>query len=229
MLDPPGSRDGDLLAQPSRQRLFGLLVELRRPAGTAELADRLGLHPNGVRIHLERLQAGGLVVRARARGGRGRPPDAWTVAPGARPGGERPRAYRDLGRWLARSLSDRRAVTPRALEHSGREIGRELAPAGARPGPEAVEQALAALGFDPSVPADGDGERALMICLGNCPYRDVVHVNQTAVCALHKGITAGLVEVLAPELTLAAFVPHDPDEAGCVIELSGAGARDGRR
>ena len=41
----------DVLAQPTRARLFALLGELKRPAGTVELADRLGLHPNGVRIH----------------------------------------------------------------------------------------------------------------------------------------------------------------------------------
>jgi hypothetical protein len=27
--------------------------------------------------------------------------------------------------------------------------------------------------------------------------------------------------VLAPGARLAAFVPHDPDEAGCVIDLRG--------
>ena len=44
---------GDPLAQPARARLFALLAELRRPAGTEELARRLDLHPNGVRVHLE--------------------------------------------------------------------------------------------------------------------------------------------------------------------------------
>jgi predicted ArsR family transcriptional regulator len=37
------------LAQPTRAELFRLLDELHRPAGTEELADRLGLHRNGVR------------------------------------------------------------------------------------------------------------------------------------------------------------------------------------
>jgi hypothetical protein len=31
----------DALSQPTRARLFALLSELRRPAGTAELAERL--------------------------------------------------------------------------------------------------------------------------------------------------------------------------------------------
>ena len=51
---PVPSRDA--LAQETRARLFALLVELRRSAGTDELADELGLHPNGVRNHLERME-----------------------------------------------------------------------------------------------------------------------------------------------------------------------------
>jgi len=40
------------LAQPTRARLFARLGELRGSAGTDELAAHLGVHPNGVRIHL---------------------------------------------------------------------------------------------------------------------------------------------------------------------------------
>jgi predicted ArsR family transcriptional regulator len=86
------------LSQPTRARLFALLSDLQRPAVTAELAERLGLHPNGVRVHLERMRRAGLVVRARTQQPRGRPPDAWTIAPQARPADAAPSADRDLGR-----------------------------------------------------------------------------------------------------------------------------------
>src|SRR5687768_12458577 len=95
----------ELLAQPTRRRLYGLLAELGRPAGTDELAGRLGLHPNGVRVHLDRLREGGLVERARTRQTRGRPRDMWTLDPRARASVEPQRAYADLGRWLARAIS----------------------------------------------------------------------------------------------------------------------------
>jgi predicted ArsR family transcriptional regulator len=84
---------------------------------------------------------------------------------------------------------------------------------------EAVEQSLTALGFAPVVQAR-EGDR-LTICLGNCPYRDAVRENQPAICALHKGITRGLLDVLAPGTKLERFVPHDPTRAGCVVELRG--------
>src|SRR5579875_162526 len=97
----------DPLAQPTRARLFRLVSELGRPAGTAELASQLELHPNGVRLHLEQLERSGLIERARVRGRRGRPTDAWSVAPDAEPAGQPPTAYHDLGRWLARALAAR--------------------------------------------------------------------------------------------------------------------------
>jgi predicted ArsR family transcriptional regulator len=219
----------DALSQPTRARLFALLSELRRPAGTAELAERLRLHPNGVRAHLDRLEQQGLVERARVRQRRGRPPDAWTIAPEAQPGGRAPRAYQDLGRWLARALRNRRGGLS-GVEETGREIGRELAPEDRTRDPDALQTALTALGFQPTVKA-GEGDR-VTICLGNCPYRDAVRENQPAICALHRGITRGLLDVLEPQGKLTAFVPHDPDQAGCQIELDGvrrpaATSRDG--
>ena len=40
-----------MLAQPTRRRLFALLDWMGGAASTAELAERLSLHPNGVRTH----------------------------------------------------------------------------------------------------------------------------------------------------------------------------------
>lgn len=206
----------DLLAQPTRARLFKLLGELRRPAGTVELAQRLEMHPNGVRIHLERMERTGLVQKAQMRQPRGRPPDAWRIAPGAQPGGIAPRAYQDLGRWLARAFRDGARGT-NGIEATGRQIGRELAPGGGSP--EAFETTLTALGFQPTIQAR-DADRTTF-CLRNCPYREVVNENQPAICGLHRGITRGLLEALAPAAKLTAFVPHDPDRAGCTIEIRG--------
>ena len=211
---------GDALSQPTRARLFALLGELRRPIGTAELAARLDLHPNGVRIHLERLEEAGLVARARTSQPRGRPADVWAIAPDAEPGGRPPTAYQDLGRWLARALKAR-STGVRSIEQAGRQIGRELSPAPERApnDPHPLESALTSLGFQPIVTLRQDDR--LNLCLRNCPYRAAVHENQLAICALHKGITRGLLDVTHPQAKLESFVPHDPDQAGCEIQLAG--------
>lgn len=222
MIDiPPVAGASDVLSQPTRARLFALLEELKRPVRTGELAGRLGLHPNGVRAHLVRLSEAGLVVRTRVNRGRGRPPDAWMISPRARPGGTAPSAYRDLGRWLARALRGR-SRSPLSLEATGREIGRELAPADRRDATQAFERSLVALGFQPALDRHEGTDVVFRLC--NCPYRDAVRENPEAICALHKGITRGLLEALDPDARLAAFSPRAPDEAGCLIELRCASA-----
>ncbi|NLT06031.1 MAG: helix-turn-helix domain-containing protein [Solirubrobacterales bacterium] len=215
-------RRPDPLSQPTRARLFELLGELRRPAGTDELARMVGLHPNGVRIHLDRLRRAGLVDRRRGAPRRGRPRDEWTVASAARPGGGQPAAYRDLVRWLARA-TPAAARNLREIESAGREIGADLAPPGAGPTPDALRDALAALGFDPELERHDGGEGAFVCRLGNCPYRDAVRENQPVICALHRGITQGLLDALDPSARLARFEPRDPDAAGCLIEVRGGG------
>lgn len=214
-MDVP-QRPGDVLAQPTRARLFEVLGVLGRPAGTDELAAELALHPNGVRLHLERLREAGLVARVRDRQARGRPRDMWSIAPGARPGGEPPSAYADLVRWLLRVIAQRR-MSLRTIEAAGRDIGRELAPERGASAERSMFAALAAQGFAPARELDAQG--VLTYRLRNCPYRAAVHENQPTVCMLHRGITLGLLDELGPDTTLTDFVPRDPDAAGCLIEL----------
>jgi predicted ArsR family transcriptional regulator len=210
----------DVLSQPSRARLFQLLGELQRPASTEELADLLGLHRNGVRAHLERLTDAGLVVRGREPRPRGRPRDSWSIDPDAIATANPPTAYADLSRWLVRDVAARKSPV-RQVESTGRAIGHELALAAATGSPEQqMHRALATLGFRPSREPD-PGTRTVTYTLGNCPYRDAVRENQRVVCALHRGLTRGLLDGISPTTRLSAFVPHDPYTAGCQIRLSG--------
>ena len=217
----PLARDGpgDALAQPTRARLFARLSRLGRPAGTDELAAELALHPSGVRVHLERLEDAGLVTRQRVAQPRGRPRDSWSVAPDALPGGEPPDAYKQLARWLARSTPARPGRL-REIERAGRELGRELPrdQTGSR-AEDGLGRALAALGFAPQRERPDVGR--VVYRLRNCPYREAVHANQPVVCALHRGLTQGLLDGLQPSARLTQFIPEDPDEAGCVIEVEG--------
>ncbi|HET7053853.1 MAG TPA: helix-turn-helix domain-containing protein [Solirubrobacterales bacterium] len=215
-MDLPNSTD-DPLTQPTRARIFALLAELKEPVGTDDLAKRLGLHPNGVRAHLERLQESGLVERGRERAGRGRPGDRWNVAPDAQPSGQAPAAYASLAVWLARAIPAGPTLL-REVERTGREIGRELAPKRGGEPVESLRQSFAALGFQPSMRVKADG--GLICRLDNCPYRDSVRENADVVCALHRGLTAGVLEKLDPKAKLTRFEPHDPDRAGCLVEVS---------
>jgi predicted ArsR family transcriptional regulator len=261
-------RGEDVLSQPTRARLFARLASLERPAATTELAAELGLHPSGVRVHLERLCAAGLISRERLPQVRGRPRDGWRVAVDSRPAGQPPDAYPQLAAWLARSIPP----TPAGLqevERVGREAGRGLiagrvggerkqpplrAPHDAKgsrgaeaspdmkaspgvkasrgikaspgmqasPGIEAAAEAfgraLTALGFAPRR-QHASRKRAVSYELRSCPYREAASENPRAVCTLHRGITLGMLDALAPAARLRRFVPHEPRSAGCLIEV----------
>lgn len=217
-------RPGDALAQPTRARAFALLGTLRRPASTEELAEELGLHPNGVRLHLERLHAAGLVDRRRERIARGRPRDTWAISPDAQPAGDPPTGYAELSRWLVRSLAATGAQVD-DMEAVGRRIGRGLA--GEHDSAGTVEQQLfdilAALGFAPE--REPLGQDRLVYRLRNCPYREAVYERQPLVCGLHRGLTSGLLETLDPDTRLVGFEPQDPGSAGCLIRVHGPLAR----
>jgi predicted ArsR family transcriptional regulator len=207
----------DPMAQRTRAAIVRLLADLRRPARTDELADRIGRHPNSIRNHLERLQAAGLVERLKIPGTRGRPHYEWALPADPAPGREPPTAYRDLARWLARTTATSSADLD-DVEATGRGIGREASPsAAAESPPAALGSALAAFGFQPTRSDEADGRTSYS--LRNCPYRDVVAETQPLVCVLHRGITQGLLEQLAPGSELTAFVPQDPHEAGCLIAV----------
>ncbi|HVW47395.1 MAG TPA: helix-turn-helix domain-containing protein [Solirubrobacterales bacterium] len=212
--------EDDALRQRTRARIFSWLIQHRAPAATDTISAALELHPNGVRRHLERMQEAGLLERTRNTGRRGRPGDLWAVAPGADPGGNRPTGYADLARWLARAIPPGRNRL-REVKRAGKDIGRELAPSSPVDDPvEGFRRAIAALGFRPEF--ESRGEDGFVCRLENCPYRDSVLENQDVVCALHEGITRGLLAEMLPDTRLTRFEPHDPERAGCVVAVSGS-------
>lgn len=207
------------LAQPTRARLFARIREVGGEATTEQLASSLELHVNGVRRHLDLMQGAGLLERRRLKHGRGRPRDLWRIAPGAGSADRPEEHYVDVARWLARAVP-RSEASLRRVEETGRQVGRELPVAAGGSIPEGLARAFADLGFQPAMTSDDDG--AITCEQTNCPYRASVRENPDVVCRLHRGITEGLLEQLAPGARLIRFEPRDPDEAGCIVEVAGA-------
>ena len=213
------SKPDDVLNQPTRAGLFNLLTSLKRPATTNELAKSLGLHPNGVRQHLEILADAGIVIREKESVGRGRPRDTWAIDPEAEPGGASPTGYEELSLWLVKAI-DGGPVDPGQIEERGRKIGAGLADQGGNADPETrFHDALAAMGFRPTrEPGEGD---EMTYCLNNCPYREAALERQSVICALHKGITSGILNSIDEETEMTGFKIKDPIQAGCEIKVEG--------
>ena len=151
------------------------------------------------------------VRRAGARATCGRSPPPGGARADARD------ASAELAGWLAAAIPARPGRL-REVEAAGRRLGHRLAAGDpGLPLHQRLEELFAALGFEPR--ARPVGADTVCFELGNCPYRSAVRANQPVVCTLHRGLTQGLLDELAPRASAAPFVPKDPDRAGCLIEV----------
>ncbi|MFC9930603.1 helix-turn-helix transcriptional regulator [Streptomyces sp. NPDC127190] len=212
---------------PRRREVLDTLRAAPAPLGVTETAERMGIHPNTVRFHLDALVAEGLVERrTEAPSGPGRPRTVYTPRPGMPRGGTRSYpllARMLLSRWAAADPAEAHAE---ALE-TGREWGRFLVDPPApfeRPTSARAAAGLVALlddlGFAPrpegATEPDGPPER---IRLHHCPFLELAEERGRLVCPLHLGLIQGALARLDASLTATGLEPFaEPDS--CVARLA---------
>ena len=221
---PPGLTD----AGPGEHARRRLLEELRRaPAGLGvqELADRVGLHVNTVRFHLDRLLAAGQVNRtAEPRDRPGRPRLTFTAAPGPQLHGGR-RDYRLLAEMLTGLVAE---LGPDAVPRAaavGRRWGASLArtsasgrPLGATASRRELLRVLDEVGFAPELTAASDGPRVL---LRHCPFLEAAQAHPDVVCSMHRGLMDGTLAAVGAPIATDRLVPF-AEPGGCVAHLVAA-------
>ena len=108
-VDMPATPTLDLLKALGDNTRYAIYLELARsavPLATADVAESLGLHPNTVRPHLERMRDVGLLeVQADDRGGVGRPQHLYSLAADAPSLGLEPPTFPMLARMLLRAAA----------------------------------------------------------------------------------------------------------------------------
>jgi len=186
----------------SRGRVLDVLRAIDGPAGVQDVAERIGLHSNTARFHLDRLVDAGLAERQTESQGRpGRPRMVYVATPSDVPAGQR--SYRLLAEMLTGLVNEKLPEPGAAAEKAGETWGRYLAERPA-PGQEVdaaeglrrLSTVLADVGFDPG-PID-DAERPV-IPLRHCPFREVAQRSREVICSLHLGLMRGaLAETRAP-------------------------------
>jgi predicted ArsR family transcriptional regulator len=214
------------LGDNTRYAIYLELARSPRPLATAEVAETLGLHPNTVRPHLERMREVGLLdLETEARGTVGRPQHRYSIAADAPTLGLEPATFRVLSRMLVRLAAATGLGSDEAVE-AGREQGEADATAavtGARSDGKATATRrcltalvarLDALGFDPAVVED-DGEAT--VAFTHCPFRELAERHPDVVCALHRGLVEGFVDA-AGGVQVEAFHPLS-DRTPCQVEL----------
>ena len=207
------------LAQPTRAQIFAFLVERRGPAGTEEIAERFGLHPNGMRRHLERLEEGGFVDPRPDREGRAARATTGRSPPTPTPAGRRPHAYADLARWLARAIPADPAGCARSSGPAGRSAvswrrrrPRIRSSSSATRSPRSASSRSSTSKPTAASPAHSRTAPTATRC-----------ARPGVVCGLHRGITIGILAELDPEAELVRFEPADPERAGCLVEVVESG------
>jgi predicted ArsR family transcriptional regulator len=219
----PGPQRLDVLKALGDNTRYAIYLELARsavPLGTAEIADTLGLHPNTVRPHLERMREVGLLqVHADARGTVGRPLHRYALAPDAPSLGLEPPSFPILARMLARAAMLAGVAADEAAE-AGREQGEADAAAvgSGRPCVDALVDELDRLGFDPAVVDDAE-TGAVTVAFMHCPFRDLAVANPDLVCSLHRGLVEGFVDATggAEVAEFRSLVARDPCQVDVVV------------
>ena len=180
------------LADETRYAMYHELATSTQPLTAAELADRLGLHANTVRLHLERMREAGLVdVEPVHRGTVGRPQHVYALASGAPGISFDPPSHALLAGLLA-SLAERVGAVGVDAEAIGESWGHDVAKrTRARSCVSALAGELERLGFDPAAEVDDDD---VTISFLHCPFRELAEAYPELVCNLHRGITEGVVE-----------------------------------
>jgi predicted ArsR family transcriptional regulator len=186
----------------SRADVLDMLRAADGPLGVRDVAQRIGLHPNTARFHLEALVDAGMAVReTEDRETPGRPRIGYRAATDG-PAGRR--RYRLLAEMLTSLIAGTMPEPGSAAEDAGREWGAYLAE---QPRPYqrlTADEALAKLtaimgelGFAPQAEADGEGQHRLR--LRRCPFREVAQHHQDIICSLHLGLMrGGLARMRAP-------------------------------
>jgi len=186
------------LGDDTRFAIYQELAQSPAPCSAAELAERLALHPNTVRPHLDRMKEAGLVeVEPIHRGTVGRPQLRYSLAPGAPGLGLEPPAHTILAGLLA-ALCEQLGGDGLDAANLGRRWGTE---AGVRRQSgrgclAALMAELERLGFDPveaELSGGGGGTRRVRVDFLHCPFRELAEAYPELVCNLHRGIVEGVV------------------------------------
>ncbi len=209
------------LGDPTRHRIFELLVAADEPVDVADLTAELGLNHNAIRQHLAKLVAAGLVSKQqRPPVGRGRPRLCFSpVGPatqrwvGADP-------YQSLATLLSECVR-----TGDAPIEVGRRAGAALASDRSTAGAPLTQmltlierQGFAPRVIGPTSSAACDQDGHIEVDLDACPFASVAASDANTVCALHQGIAEGIAQTIGG-VQVDHLAAHDPTVSPCRLTL----------
>jgi predicted ArsR family transcriptional regulator len=214
------------LSDPSRARILTELADTG-PLDAREVAKRVGLHVNTVRVHLNALAEAGLVSsETLPPRGRGRPRVAYRATAAA--GEEGGRRYRLLAEILTALVARFGPEAAEQLEEIGEAWGHYLVdsppPFASLSDEEAITrlvELLDEIGFQPQLDQPARGRRILM---RPCPFLELARIHQDVICPIHLGLIRGALTELGATTRATKLEPFVRPDL-CVARLAGARAR----
>ncbi len=209
------------LADPSRARILAELADAG-PLDARELAERVGLHVNTVRVHVNALIEAGLVeAETLPPQGRGRPRVAYKATAAA--GDEGGRRYRLLAEILTALVARFGPEASEQLEEIGEAWGHYLVdsppPYAQLSDEQAVERLLALLteiGFQPRLEQQTRGRQ---IQMRPCPFLELAREHQDVICPIHLGMMRGALAELGAKTRATKLEPFVRPDL-CVARLA---------
>jgi predicted ArsR family transcriptional regulator len=196
-----------------RTHIIQILRDTREPLSVQEIADRVGIHVNTARFHLESLVDAGMATRkTEDRATPGRPKVVYI---GTLPNQthERAQGYRLLAEILTTAIAQSNAESGEWLYQVGQEWGRFLT---TRLAPfEVLEEReiatrlvdkLDALWFAPEL-EEPEG-RPPRLLLHNCPFTEPARQYPNVVCQLHAGMVDASLEEMRSGYRLTELQPQ---------------------
>jgi predicted ArsR family transcriptional regulator len=195
------------------------------PLGVTDIADRLGVHPNTVRFHLDALVGEGRAeARTEAAKGRGRPRTVYAPLRGMDRGGTR--GYRLLAQMLLSRFDADGDAAGEAATRAGRAWGRYLIdPLPPFREPTAMETTarltalLDDLGFSPAADGSDDDAPPQRLRLRHCPFLELAEEYGHLVCPMHLGLMQGALAALDAPVTATRLEPFAEPEY-CLAHLA---------
>ncbi|HEX4779056.1 MAG TPA: helix-turn-helix domain-containing protein [Acidimicrobiia bacterium] len=207
------------LGDETRYAMYREIAAASSPVSAQELAEGLGLHPNTVRLHLERLREAGLVeVEAVHRGTVGRPQHRYSLAARAPAIGVDPPAHLVFAGLLA-ALAEHAGAAGDDAARTGFAWGAAAAKrTRTHSCLRALQTELARLGFDPRPGEEaGPGADHVRIEFLRCPFRELAEAYPELVCQLHRGLCEGVVSEAGGGRVEEFAALHDSEPCHVVV------------
>ena len=194
------------LTDPTRAAIYELVVRADRPISRDDAAEAVGIARQTAAYHLDKLAEEGLVdvefirLTGRTGPGAGRPAKTYVRSEREYDVSIPPRRYMLAAQILLEAIRSGEVAAGPILK-AARRVGNEM-------GAQGLDQALAEMGYEPTVEHDE-------VRFRNCPFHALTKQDLETTCNLNLALVEGIVDASGDERQACL----GPEEGYCCVRL----------